>query len=358
MDFEFIFRISLVSSVILLSLVLVLAIGLVITKFLRQIWAKYSSSRGTFYLPLILQAIAGETDAFSASLFRAKRRFGDWKIVELEILKWSGSIRGFGHKKLCRIFEETGFADYEIRRLKSFRWWIRAQAAQRLGQMLCSKASPALEQVLEDRSFEVRLTASWALAKLGDSKAVDRIVQSLAHSSKLAAARLTNIILEMGPQTIPTLKRLLENEDTEVKLMAIKLLGILKEKGIVELLAPLLGLRNIEIRIAVIQALGNIDDDDEKAAFLILRYLDDTRWPVRAKAASVLGRLKHAPAIPKLKENLKDRAWWVRHHSGEGLARLGEGGKKALAESLSSEDRFARETAAEWLAELEAGAIR
>ncbi|MBI4056082.1 MAG: HEAT repeat domain-containing protein [Elusimicrobia bacterium] len=352
MNFELIFKLSLFVSGSLFSLAVLLTAGLMISKIVRRGWARYTSSREEIYKAPILHAISSESNAVLELLFRHKRRWGDWKIVEHSLLKWAQGLRGYGHQKLCEIFDQNGFADYEIRNLKSIRWWVRARAAQRLGQMLCVRASSPLIGTLQDHSLEVRLMASWALGRLKDPKAVDPIVQSLAHYSKLAALRATNIILTMGHRTVPILEGLLQNPDRDVQVLAIDLLGVLKERQATDQLIPFLNAKNLDTRVAACRALGNIED--EKAGPSVARCLQDPAWQVRSKAAFVVGQLGYVQAIPDLKRTMGDKFWWVRLHSGEALSRLGGQGQKALQETLSSEDRFARDMAAQWLDELAA----
>lgn len=221
MEFDLLYQLSLASSLILLGLVLMLGLSLVLTKLVRRSWERYSKEREEFYKPFILQAVSAEPGAEHKTLFPRDRRFGDLRIVENALLRWVQGLSGQGRQNVCRLFQESGFAQREIRRLKSLRWWIRARAAQRLGLMDCRQAAPNLLRSLEDGSVEVRLMASWALGRLGDPRALSQIVPSLARHSRLAALRVTNTILEMGSRTLPVLEELLQSRDPQVQLLAV-----------------------------------------------------------------------------------------------------------------------------------------
>jgi len=135
----------------------------------RRWWSDYVSERTTLFQPAILMAIANEESKKLGPPFSDARRPGDWNIVEDALFQWSKGLRGFALQGFCRIYEENGFTDAERLRLKSLFWKRRAAAAQRLGQMLCTKAIPELLTALGDSSPEVRRLASWALANMGQS---------------------------------------------------------------------------------------------------------------------------------------------------------------------------------------------
>ena len=351
---EYFFRLSLNAAFGLACLISLLTVALLLSKRLRQAWAAYSEQREAFYLPLILQAITREAGTIPQSVFSAGRRIGDWRIVENSLFKWSANMSGLEGFHL--IFQQEGFADYEIRRLQSLRWWVRAQAAQRLGQMLCVQAIPSLIRTLRDPSLEVRLVAVRALGHIGEIRAVEEIVRALCSHSQLAALSLTNVIQELGARAIPVLRDLLQRPDLQVQVLAIRLLSHMKDKAAGSLIAPFLSSEHLEARIAACQALAEIGD--VVAAPSIARVLQDPAWEARARAAWALGKLRSVENMPRLVACLEDQAWWVRFNAGEALASLGEEGQAALEGCLAHQDRFSRDMAAQWLDELSSGMVR
>lgn len=351
---EYFFRLSLNAAFGLACLISLLTFALLLSKRLRQAWTAYSEQREAFYLPRILQAITREAGTPPQSVFGADRRIGDWRIVENSLFKWSANMSGLEGFHL--IFRQEGFADYEIRRLQSLRWWVRAQAAQRLGQMLCVQAIPSLIRTLRDPSLEVRLVAARALGHMGEIRAVEEIVRALCSHSQLAALSLTNVIQELGARAVPVLRELLQKPDIQVQVLAIRLLSHMKDKAAGSLIEPFLSSEHLEARIAACQALAKIGD--VVAAPSIARVLQDPAWEARARAAWALGKLRSVENMPRLVACLEDQAWWVRFNAGEALASLGGEGKAALEGCLSHQDRFSRDMAAQWLDELASGRAR
>lgn len=356
MNPELFFRISLSVTAGLGGFVLLLALALMLSKLSRRLWANYSEKRKAFYIPLILQAMADESRAPGDPFLLPRIRLGDWGVVENYLLGAAQTVSGFGLRRLCTIFEREGFADYELRRLTSRRWWVRASAAKRLGSMLCHKAVPSLVVLLQDRSLEVRLTVCWALGQLGEIGTVEGMIRSLSSHSRLAALSLASIIRLLGSRTVPILEDLLSRPDDNVRVMAINLLGEFRDRDTQALLLPYLASPNPEIKIAVCRALASLGKRGSGPH--LVRLLASDSWEIRAKAAWALGKLGFEEAIPQLMGGLGDRAWWVRLNAGEALARMGKAGKRALEKGYKSHhDRFARDMAAQWLDELSAGAV-
>ena len=94
-------------------------------------------------------------------------------------------------------------------------------------------------------------------------------------------------------------------------------------------------------------ALGHVGD--RSTASLLAPLLHDPIWFVRAHAAEALGKLKDTAYVDALGELLRDRSWWVRKNALDALVSLGEPSKDVLLRTLTSEDRFARDSAAEGL---------
>ncbi len=105
---------------------------------------------------------------------------------------------------------------------------------------------------------------------------------------------------------------------------------------------------DLEIRVEALRVLGAIAPDP-RLDEICLAALDDAEWPVRAIAASSLGRLRAERALPRLALAMGDPAYWVRHHVAEAMASLGEPGADALRRALRDANPFVRDMAAQAL---------
>jgi len=155
----------------------------------RRWWERYAAQREEIYQPAILMAIANEAFRTLGSPFSDARRAGDWLIVEGLVLKWAKGQRGFAQSAFSQIYEQNGFAEYRRAKLGSLRASERVEAARRLGLMLYMKAVPDLLTALRDRSPEVRRTASWALANMGQSDSASKVVTTAQPLAEQGSAR-------------------------------------------------------------------------------------------------------------------------------------------------------------------------
>ena len=351
MDSNFLFAASLLSCQILGALAAVSAAALVLGKSVRELYHRYAARRETHFLGPIMQHLLADSDTPPVL---PRTRPLDSRILEGLLLSMSATLNARDLKRVQYLFQTEGFAFEEARRLASSRlWWIRARAAQRLGQMRAASGTYALVKALEDPEIEVKLMAAWSLGQVGELESLRPIFGSLAGYSKIAALRVANIVVGFGPAAAPILLQILSTSEPVVQALAIRMLGELGDRSAARPLSNFLHSENKELRIAACEALARIG---EPLAALPLRGLlqTDGEWAVVAKAAQALGTLKDPQAIPLLVERLGDRQWWVRLHAGEALARLGERGRRALEQTCAgSPDRFARDMAGQWLDELQ-----
>jgi HEAT repeat protein len=103
-----------------------------------------------------------------------------------------------------------------------------------------------------------------------------------------------------------------------------------------------------EVRVDAVRVLGAIDPDP-RSGEVCLAAMDDAEWPVRAIAASSLGRLRDHRAVARLRGAMGDPAYWVRHHVADAMASMGESGDQALRDALRDQNPFVRDMAAQAL---------
>ncbi len=342
---------SILGSNILGVMVASLVAILVVTKVTGIIWGRYKRKRETYLKSLALEFLRTGNDEAKNRLKDLRR--ADSAILKAILLELTEEFSGIQQSRATELYESSGIADKEIRTLKrSWFWWLRATAAHNLGQMRVKRAKNDLIEALRDKSIEVRLEATWAIGHMGFVDTLPLIMESMSHFFKMAALRMDAFIFEMGGPALPLLLDLCKHPEQEIQLLAIHLVGEFKDPGTLKVLSSLLDSQNLEIRLAACKAIGSIGDPSGLSG--IIPYLEDSAWQMRAQAAKQLGRNHFTPAIPGLLKCLEDRAWWVRLNTGEALSQMGEKGRIALKEALKSQDRFARDMAKQWLAELEA----
>ena len=127
------------------------------------------------------------------------------------------------------------------------------------------------------------------------------------------------------------------------------MLGVIGDREVGPSLAGILRVAtDPEVRIAAIESLGVVGGP---LAIRPLKYtFRSPDWRLRAKSATSLGHIGDPSINPVLVTGLQDSNWWVRRNSASALASI-PGGDQLLLLAIGSDDPFARDAAAEALAD-------
>jgi HEAT repeat protein len=251
---------------------------------------------------------------------------------------------------VIRSLEEQGVIAHYLRETKSPLKWSRAHALRLLGELKVPASVPALLAALEDRDPDVRNVAARALGKMKLQAAEEALVGLLGKHEQSVSARIAAICIEMGTRTAPLLIRTLRDGTPKARFWAARILGEIREARAARSLGDALLDPEPDVRSAAAWALGAVADPSTSG--MVEAALRDPVWFVRAHAAEALGTIGDASKAASLGRMLEDRSWWVRKNALDALVLLGEPGKAALSAAMNSDDRFARDCAAEGLATL------
>ncbi|MDQ8186771.1 HEAT repeat domain-containing protein [Pelagicoccus sp. SDUM812002] len=179
------------------------------------------------------------------------------------------SIWGFG--QLARKGEAEGERLLDL--LHDSDAEVRAQAARTLGDIRCAPAAEELRKLLSDDSPRIRLMATEALGRIGDSEAYSNIIDMLDR-----------------------------NDDEEVYLRHAGAIALARvDDG--DRLMNLAGHRSAAVRIAAVVALDRLGHP------AVIRFLDDSEEIVATAAARAIGDEEHlADGIVALAGRLAERS--------------------------------------------------
>jgi HEAT repeat protein len=245
--------------------------------------------------------------------------------------------------------EQSGVVTRLLRDAKSRLKWTRAHALRILGELKLPHSVPTLLAALEDRDPDVRNVAARSLGRMKLQTAEEALIGLLGRD-QFVSARIAAICIEMGPRTAPLLIKATREGTPKARFWAAKILGEIRDNRAVRSLSDALLDPDPEVRSAATWALGQIADP--ASGSIVASMLRDLVWYVRAHAAEALGKIGDPYYVSALAGALCDRSWWVRKNALDALVRLGEASKPMLFRVLESEDRFARDCAAEGLAAL------
>jgi HEAT repeat protein len=243
----------------------------------------------------------------------------------------------------------AGLVDREVAQLRAWFPAERSEACAVLGRLGLADAIPLLVERLGDRDARVRCEAIAALADLQAVDRLDAIVEAIEAKAEWDNLLLVMALVRMGPVSVPRIGALLERSQspamTKSLLQVTGRLGLAADPAAVRALAVH---SDPEVRIEALRTLGSITPAAESVTTCLVA-MEDPEWPARALAAWSLGRLGDKRAIPRLQRAMGDPAYWVRHHTAEAIAAMGEVGEAALRRCQSDPNPFVRDMAAQAL---------
>ncbi len=209
-------------------------------------------------------------------------------------------------------------------------WWMnRHLAAETLGRISDSRAVPALIEALGDEKMLVRNSAVTALGTIGDAHAVPALIEALGDEEASVRSGAAWALGRIGAaRVVPDLIQILKNkeEDNNVRDSAASALGKIGEpvEDIVLTFQQVLddGGEHIRIRRSVIYGLANLSESTEAVSMLIKALNNDEEVLVRSNAATALGKIGDAHAVPALIEALGDEEASVRVNAAAALVKI------------------------------------
>ncbi|MGD2103408.1 MAG: HEAT repeat domain-containing protein [Acidimicrobiia bacterium] len=254
---------------------------------------------------------------------------------------------------LGNLVDQFGIVHEAVKRLKSgYLLTTRLRAAVALAELADQSSAEVLMTHLSDRSPVIRIQCARGLGRMRWTPAIDAIVERFRDETPWVRSRFADTLVRFDrAATWPLVAYVKINHrfETEGPVAAIRTLATIgDDQAVTPMIQILTEASDLEVRLAAIEALGILSGPLAIRPLRVVTRDDD--WRIRAKAASALGEIGDLAAGPTLASCLTDENWWVRRNSAAALAQLPEG-EELLYEALDSEDVFARDAAAEALAD-------
>lgn len=222
--------------------------------------------------------------------------------------------------------------------------WHRVSAAGVLGLLQSESSVTALTRALGDGDLDVAHAAAQALAQYTSPRAYTALLFALT-KQRVPETRIAGLLEEFRcPAARELIERRADSEISRVRYWVAYLLGSLGDPRSAPVIEQLARDPEEDVRANAAEALASFPDP-----VLLGRLLQDESWIVRSHAAKAAGASGQASLAARLAGVLEDRSWWVRQNAMIALAGFGDAGVPHLLGQLRSEDRFARNKAAEAL---------
>jgi HEAT repeat protein len=327
----------------------VMLIGLVVLKAVHRRRAQGRRERHGQYVTLLSRHLAS-----FAPLEPIDASAGDDDAFLDAVIDVRNVVAGREVDTLTGVVDKVGLARRQVVRLRSrFLLGRRLRAAVSLAEIGDDSTARVLLHHLADREPEIRLQCARGLGRMRHQPAIDVILERFGVEPPWVRARFADTLVGFGARaTWPLVSYIRSNlrvDGNEGVVEAIRILGVIADRDAGLTLADLVRTAvDPEVQIAAIEALGAVGGP------LAIRPLKQAfrspDWRLRAKSATSLGQIGDPSVNRALSKGMEDANWWVRRNSASALASL-HGGEDVLFEAISSEDPFARDAAAEALAD-------
>lgn len=326
----------------------VLLVAILVIKPLHRRRRDGQRRRRSAYISLLSRHLALE----SHDVILGRRVAEDQAFLDA-LIDLRSIVKGPDAEALGTIVDRYEIGARQSERLaQRFRVDTRLRAAVALAELADESAAATLMHHLSDPSPEVRVQCARGLSRIRWKPGIAAILARFETESPWVRSRFADSLIEYGDMaTWPLISYVRANGrfGAQGPATAVRTLASIGDPTAVEpLLVILDDVNEPEIQIAIVETLGMLGapvafDSVEKAA----RSED---WRLRAKAASALATLGDESVVPTLALGLEDDNWWVRRNSASALSHF-PAGLDVLYGSLLSQDTFARDAAAEALAD-------
>ncbi|WP_162805786.1 HEAT repeat domain-containing protein [Sporosarcina sp. PTS2304] len=249
-------------------------------------------------------------------------------------------------KQLMGLYEETGITDYLVKSLSAKRYYNKAIACRKIGDLRIYSTEADLYKLHTIPNNEVLYNVLLALAKLGDAERLIKILVVDSNKINLSFRSIIEVIEQFnGSEEAKEslIKQAIEESDEYVKAILIKAAASGNYESLAETYIKYLESHTVGLRIACIRALSGLRNPDYE--YDIINMLHDKEWEVRAAAAKGLGDFGTYRSYEPLANATRDGEWWVRNNAAHALVSL-PGGKYYAQQLVGDEDRYSREAIA------------
>jgi len=241
-------------------------------------------------------ALAGKVDIARTILWLLRSRDVNVRRMAVDIAKRVGDPSGELAPKLLRYLRDED-------------WWVRERVMDALVEMAGRQLTRHLVGYLQDPSDVVRRYAVDALERVKDPASLGALVRSAQSDTDWwVRERATQVVGKLGdPRAVPYVIDIMTKEP-DMQRACVEALASLKAKEMAPRIASLLEAADIDMRLVILDALGQLDDGSQADAVVAVSHDDDYR--VRTAARDLLKKWNaaaQAAAAPPKTLSLLDR---------------------------------------------------
>lgn len=232
---------------------------------------------------------------------------------------------------------------------------IRVSSAEELGRRGDRRAVSHLIRSLQDKDWHVRNAAALSLGMLQDPRALQPLLSALKdRKSKVQGSvreALSSIMEEMKKRNdVEPILALIENEDSDVRMIAVTSLKGIKDEKVPKALVNLLDDQNESVHDTTMEALKEMGPD---AVIPLIESFTMNDMSIWIPAVRLLGEIGDNRAVEPLILALKHPARILQYEAAKALGKINDPrAVEPLIQALSDNDTVVREAAAQSLTEI------
>jgi PAS domain S-box-containing protein len=213
---------------------------------------------------------------------------------------------------------------------------LREEAADALARHGASAVDLLIEKLDEDDS-EVRRTAARVLGQIGDARAFEPLVELLETGDAATRQAAVSALKSLAhPDTVSRLCAFLSAGSTNTHEAVIRVIGYFGAKGCEDEIFDYCADADERIRRAAIEQLPFIEE--ERAVTTLIRALKQDSSRVRETAAKALAQVKSTEATAALRAALTDEDSWTRYFAVRALGSLRDRASNEALNEMAAND--------------------
>ena len=167
-----------------------------------------------------------------------------------------------------------------------------------LGFIQKKEAVDFLVEALKSPDEMIRIACAKALRQQEPSLILEPMVEALAKPEVFLAARVYDVLSEIGVLLVPLILQKLISANSEGKTVMIQLLAAFGDESVAENIYEAAQGETYTVRKAACEAYGKLGS--KKSGEYLSQYLKDSDWQIRLLAVQGLKKLRYRQALPQL----------------------------------------------------------
>lgn len=310
-------RIGTIAAISIFSAVLLLLLGIVLLRAVRNAKDQRRRAVTEIWRPLLAQCVVEVPDSLPALNYR------DHLVL---LYLWNHcyeSIRGDAHDNLRELARRTGTLQFAKELLHARLLRRRLLAIVTLGHLQERSIWDDLVALLQSDNAFLSLVAAKALLRIDAPAAIPLLVPVMSRRKDWSPLKVVAMFESVGANlAAESIAKAACQAPPEISSRLIRHLGATQSQHALPPLRAMLQARppSDDVLAACLFLFGECSDPRDVA--IIRTHLSHPTWYVRLQAASALGKVGIEEDEALLIALLDDEHWWVRYRAAEALSNL------------------------------------